>query len=176
MPLVPDVEAATAIMLVNPGQMETRAWRLVFDAAKFPLDSQIALSIVAAQSYTHAGTSRTMQFYKALALWLGKSVGAAERLARRLEGQFLSQTQNQDRGTVHHWHLKNSEVRDALARFAELKRTIHRVVELQLMNPDDPESGKDLLPETVYFNIVANRHDALRRDKEQNATLLVTAE
>ncbi|MFG1481048.1 hypothetical protein V5F53_20710 [Xanthobacter sp. V4C-4] len=155
---VPDVDARTAILLVNSGQMETRAWRHVLGMTKVPLATQVMISIVAAQNYSHAGTGRTMQLYEAAEKWLCRSRSAVERLARKLENVFIVQRQSEDQGNVHHWHLKGPEIRDALAQLAELKLVIGRVVALQAENPDDPYIGRELLPTGVYFNIVANRH------------------
>jgi hypothetical protein len=141
--------------------METLAWRHVLGQAKVKLEDQLILSVVAAQRYSYDGAQKTMDLLAVLSVYLDKGHDAVDRRLRQLENILLRQSMNEDRGNVHHWNLKDRAVAAAVAKFAELRLVISKVVALQADNPDDLEIGKELLPAGVYFNVAANRAERL---------------
>ena len=154
---VPRVSAETAITLTNFDQMKTRAWRLIFEEEAFPLVDQIVLIVVASQSFTWEGYAPTTMTSKALTLFLEVSKPTADRKIRDLEGQYLVQDKSEENHKVYHWRLKDLPTAQKMEVLADLQRKIADVVLAQLADPTNPEAGKELVPEPVYFNVVANR-------------------
>lgn len=163
---VPQVSAVTAIELVNRLQMQTQAWRYTFNEDKFPLEEQLALSIVASQSYTKEGNAPTTDTHKALSLMLSFSPSKGDRKLRNLEGRgYLRQDQNEENYKVHHWRLKDLETAEKVEALAELFGKVEEVILAQKADPQNPAAGSNLVPPSIYFNVVANqiRH---RSDEE----------
>jgi len=154
---VPIVLAETAIELVNRLQMQTLAWRFVFNAEKLPLEEQLALSIVAAQSYTQEGDAPTTSTREALERMLDFSQSKGGRILRDLQLRYLRQDQNEDNHKVFHWRIKDLETAEKFDELAVLLGQIEQVILIQKSNPTNPNAGCDLLPEEIYFNIVGNR-------------------
>lgn len=160
---VPRVSAETAIELVNRHQMQTLAWRLVFEEQKFPLAEQITLIVVASQSYTQDGNAPTTATRKALALYLEVSEATADRKLRDIERKYLRQDQNEQNHKVYHWRLKDLKVAQKLDVLAVLHRKIEKVILAQLADPTNPDAGREIVPASIYFNVVANRVSYLSR-------------
>lgn len=162
---VPRVSAEAAIQLVNPMQMQTRAWRFIFEEDEFPLNEQLALTIVSGQSYSREGDARTTDTHSALSLMLEFKRSKSERVLRDLQGVYLRQDQNEDNYKVYHWRLKDLEMAKKMEALADLFGKIGEVILAQLADPTNPEAGHELVPESVYFNIVAN-HFRYKNGKE----------
>jgi hypothetical protein len=160
------INAETAIALANHTVMATNAWREFFQVdGSFPLDLQAAMTVVASQTYSHAGTAKTMQTYEAVQKMIDGGRSAAEsRLRDLVAARYLKQVTNEDNAKIQHWRLYSPVVREKLAKLAALLRIIMEVVQEQLRNPTDPLAGRCLLPSEykhVYFNIVGNRQERL---------------
>mgnify|MGYP000063346106 CR=1 FL=1 len=159
------VSAVTAIQLGNRMQMQTLAWRFTFDEEKFPLDEQLALSVVSSQSYSREGNATTTQTHSALSKMLGLNRGKGERILRKLENVYLRQDKNEDSHKVFHWRLKDREMAKKMDELAELFGKIEKVILAQISDPENPEAGRELVPESVYFNVVDN-HARYQNGKE----------
>ena len=153
---VPRVSAETAIELVNRQQMQTRAWRVLFEEEKMPLADQVTIIVVASQSFTWEGNAPTTQTSKAVSLFLETSQATADRKVRDLEHRYLRQDQSEENYKVHHWRLKNLEVAQKLELLAQLHRKIEKTIIAQLEDPENPDAGREIVPEAIYFNVVAN--------------------
>lgn len=160
------INADTAIVLANYTVMATNAWREFFQLdGSFPLDLQAAMTVVASQTYSHAGTAKTMQTYEAVQKMIDGGRSAAEsRLRDLVSARYLKQVTNEDNAKIQHWRLYSPQVREDLAKLATLLRIIMDVVQEQLKSPTNPLAGQCLLPpeyKHVYFNIVGNRQERL---------------
>lgn len=160
---VPRASAQTAITLVNPQQMQTLAFRYVFEEETFPLVEQIVLIVVTSQSYTSEGFAPTTDTSKAVMLFLEASKAKADRKLRDLEGKYLRQDQSEEEYRVHHWRLKDLETAEKMEVLAHLHRKINEVVLAQLADPENPDAGKDLVPDEIYYNVVKNRIRYLKK-------------
>ena len=160
------INAETAIVLANYTVMATNAWREFFLLdGSFPLDLQAAMTVVASQTYSHAGTAKTMQTYEAVQKMIdGRRSAAQSRLRDLVGARYLKQVTNEDNAKIQHWRLHSPKVREDLAKLATLLLIIMDVVQEQVANPTDPLAGQSLLPSEyrhVYFNIVGNREERL---------------
>jgi len=162
---VPRVSAETAIELVNRMQMQTRAWRRIFEVDQFPLADQLATEVVAAQSFTQEGSAGTTDTKKALSFMMEFTPGQSERTLRGLQNRILRQDKNEDNHKVYHWRLKNLDTAQKLNALADLFGDIEDVIRAQKADPENPDAGRKLIPEDVYFNIVAN-HVRYQKGKE----------
>jgi len=161
---VPRLTAETAIELVNRQQMQTRAWRVVFEEETFPLAEQITLIVVASQSYTWEGNAPTTATRNALALFLEMSPAAADRKLRDLENKYLRQDKNEENHKVFHWRLIDLDVAQKLELLAQLHRKIEDAILTQLADPENPDAGREIVPDEVYFNVVANHIRYLKKE------------
>lgn len=159
------VSAATAIQLVNRMQMQTLAWRFIFEKKKFPLDEQLALSIVSSQSYSREGNATTTQTHSALSLMLEFNRNKGERVLRSLEGTYLRQDQNDDNHKVFHWRLRDRETAKKMEALADMFGKIDEVILAQMSDPENPDAGRELVPAPIYFNVVAN-HNIYKNGKD----------
>lgn len=175
-PVVSVVSYGTVAPLINRAVMEDAAWREIVglkppknrrlkagaEPKPIPLkyEERLALSVIAGWTYTHDGQVTTGGLITALKKFLEKEKDAVMRILRDLEeAGFIAQVQSQDLGTVYHWHLRDFSVRQKLDNLAKLLSRIDQVIAAQIVDPENPEAGKDLVPEGVYYNIVTRRNE-----------------
>ena len=117
------------------------------------------LSVIAGWTYTHDGKVRTGDLVAALTKFLDCQRDAVMRVLRDLEAAcFVRQVQNDEQGNIYNWMLREDKsVHHRLDRLVNVLERIDEMIAIQRKNPENPEAGKDLLPEGIYFNIVANR-------------------
>lgn len=172
---VTTVSYETVGPLINRSVMEDAAWRATVgmkppterrrntmkppEPTALKHEERLAISVIAGSTFTHDGEIHTGDLVTVLSKFLDKKRDAVMRILRDLEAAgFISQVQSEDRGTVLHWQLRDLSVRRKLDQLVDLLLIVDQVIAIQRADPENPEAGKDLLPEGIYYNILAQRN------------------
>lgn len=170
------VSYETAGPLINRSVMEDAAWRATVgmkppterrtntkkppEPTALKHEERLAISVIAGWTYTHDGKIPTGDLITVLSSFLDKKRDAVMRVLRDLEAAgFISQVQSEDRGNVLHWQLRDLSVRRKVDQLVDLLQKVDQVIAIQRANPENPEAGKNMLPEGIYYNIVARRNE-----------------
>lgn len=140
------------ITTINRPTMEAFAWRLLLGEK---IEHQMRGVLHQLLFLGENGPVATMQFVEAVALTLDVSPPTARGwIETAVERGYIRSKQFNGNGRVYHYSFRE-DVREKVIKVGHCQRQIEQVIEAQLASPLDPEAGKHLVPEEIYFNIIS---------------------